>query len=511
MGTNNTSRCTPRGRASCAFILVSAVAGVALSNCKKDGSLDLVGADDNSSKTQAIATAEILETGDLFTRVFNKPFSTRLDSSLPQRGTVPENKIPYSGWYYPWVNKGTAASFADGSASALTLYDRAFNGGQSRALDWERAHHSVQQGASGSDWYGHCNGWSAASIRHAEPRNRVTRNGQVFQPHHIKALLTEINMNAKFNRYLAGVPCRQASPRLSAASRQDPAVMSTCEDVNPGTFHLALANWLGKAGHPVVFDMSPGEQLWNYPVYDFSSSTREIDKSMAEYYITGRRSNDYRFNPSAKRFFLATTTVIYAKGTEGEPTGNVAPSRVRGSWRFQYVLETTDDAKVIGGEWSSQNQTDHPDFVWVPFEPTAYDGTLFNGNPNLNVTEVIKLWAESIGADPNNPPTDITEPPSLGNWGFFGNFSVFLDGASTGTAFLGKPIDLLIRRESTLAGEITLAITLNNESPVRINARGQSDLRATLQPLPGINEVRFTWTRGSTKLAEESARFHAVR
>ena len=45
--------------------------------------------------------------------------------------------------------------------------------------------------------------------------------------------------------------------------------MAECEDINPGTFHAALANWVGVKKHTIIFDKSTNEQVWNYPVYYF--------------------------------------------------------------------------------------------------------------------------------------------------------------------------------------------------------------------------------------------------
>lgn len=35
-------------------------------------------------------------------------------------------------------------------------------------------------------WHGHCNGWTSAAIRHAEPESSVKRNGVTFSPSDIK-------------------------------------------------------------------------------------------------------------------------------------------------------------------------------------------------------------------------------------------------------------------------------------------------------------------------------------
>ena len=110
---------------------------------------------------------------------------------LPLTGKVPDSRIPYSGHDYP--------DRAGGTINALRRYDAAFRTG-GRASSWERWDttayqepiRSARRGLFGRmigrtvmgtpHWHGHCNGWTAASIRHAEPVNSVVQNGVTFSP-----------------------------------------------------------------------------------------------------------------------------------------------------------------------------------------------------------------------------------------------------------------------------------------------------------------------------------------
>ena len=73
------------------------------------------------------------------------------------------------------------------------------------------------------DWHGHCNGWTAAAIRHAEPQYDVERNGVTFTPSDIKGLLAELYI---YNRHAV----------LDGEN----------SEINAGVFHAVVANWIGR-------------------------------------------------------------------------------------------------------------------------------------------------------------------------------------------------------------------------------------------------------------------------
>jgi hypothetical protein len=99
------------------------------------------------------------------------------------------------------------------------------------------------------NWHGHCNGWAAAAIRHAEPQQSVQRNGVVFSPADIKGLLAELYLYNDIED-------------LSGSSW----------NIQAGLLHAVVANWIGRGSHALGMEADPGPEKWNYPAYAFEST-----------------------------------------------------------------------------------------------------------------------------------------------------------------------------------------------------------------------------------------------
>ena len=283
--------------------------------------------------------------------------------ALPTEGKVPDFRIPYSGHDYP--DKG------GGTVRALVFYDRAFHT-EKLATDWERKDVGQHKGLLGRwptdddgrrrpfarlaaalragrtpGWYGHCNGWTAASIRHAEPQNSVVRNGVVFSPAVIKGLLAEIYMYSNIE-FLGGVDTV----------------------INPATFHVTLTNWLGKGAHPVGMETHPGEEVWNYPLYSYKYTTTKHSDRRVEVKLNA----------------------TYAKSITGEV--NKSP-RLQANMYFHYMLDLDEEGKITGGSYYRDSA--HIDMLWAPLQPTP-GGSEGNerGNPHVDVKTVLALWRASV-------------------------------------------------------------------------------------------------------------------
>jgi len=491
-----------------------AIACVSSTSCKEaqdsgpDDSRTVAGVpstNGNGGKFWADARREISGSAEFFFNVWDQSFTQKL-SELPASGTVPQDKIPYSGHWYPELNGGTNVLL--NGTSPLEKYDRAFNGGNPRAVQWERDNHTLSPGDPAAEWSGHCNGWAAAASRHKEPTRRVTRGGVTFEPHDIKALLAEIYMSAKYF-FVGGNRCEQQGAPGSPLSRPDPTQMNECEDVNPGTFHVAIGNWIGRKNYPLIADESAVNQIWNYPLYRYTSQIQTITQSEAQRRIGGTGAT-YIFNRNAVRFAGVTTTIYMARALQSEPLGNVAPSHQVLQQTLTYVLELNAADEIIGGEWIGQSQQVHPDFMWIALEPVQGNGTRFFGNPHVNVQEVLRLWAESVGVDPNNPPPTLQEPIWLQDWGRYPNFELTLDGGQTGAVFLGKQARLLIKRREKLIGNVSVEVSLNGASPTTLTGQGNADLLYAFTARAGVNEIGLSWKRAGAEFEDNTIRFHAV-
>jgi hypothetical protein len=283
-------------------------------------------------------------------------------ADLPAEGKVPEYRVPYSGHDYPDRAGGTIVS--------LSKYDQAFHRGRQMATDFERmdvsAHRNgrsdepirgpfgrvwMRGGRGVPTWYGHCNGWTAAAIRHAEPQKSVVRNGVTFTPADIKGLLAEIYMYSD-SEFLGGV---------------DPAI-------NPAVLHLTLGNWLGRGSHPVGMETAVGEVVINFPVFNYKSQINKLNA----------RESDVK------------TWITYTLNINREM--DKGPANYHRQMYFHYVLDLDESGTIRGGRYVGDSQ--QIDMLWTPLKP-AQGGDERNrrGNPHLDIKEVLAIWRESVPED----------------------------------------------------------------------------------------------------------------
>jgi hypothetical protein len=446
----------------------------------------------------------------LFHAIYNEDYNFNFDG-LPKSGEVASDKVPYVGSWYPQKYGGTSRD--SGLGSPLKKYDKAFSAGTTKAHDWERKYHTVASGSRHQDWAGHCNGYSASAQRHAEPRNSVKRGAVIFTPLDIKALLAEVHMSAKFY-FLGGNRCALSeSARLpSANGRGEILALDDCDDVNPGTFHLAIANWIGLKNQVIIMDRSPKDQVWNFPYFKYATSFKSVSASEAMRLVSGVASTSYKYNLKAANFRSVTTTVTHAVAYETESlTKNVLAERRHASQNYTYIIELDDYGRIIGGEWTGESVQKHPDFIWVAFEPVKGDGGDFGANPYVDHSEVIKLWAESVGADPTNPPMNLMEPKVGFGWGDFAMFSLSINESQSGAVFSGRPALFKFERKERLHGDISVQLNYDGKAQPLITASGSEDVQWTLEPekqLPGISTLEVTWLKEKNVLSKELVRIH---
>ena len=311
-------------------------------------------------------------------------------AKLPEEAAVPAWRVPYSAAIHPETGGGMSdarpaatfalfarrrrgASTATGS-SALSVYDRAFNGGQGLANSYEirrimgtpRAlFPALRMRSSSESWEGYCSGFTASTIKHPEPIKSVDAGrvggtpGVVLSPADIKALLTCI-----YNRtipdsylYLAPPTARDGGP-------------------NMGTFHLALANYIGQAGHPVGMDRTKGEVAWNNPIYAYKvNSIRDAGEGDGLTYKQVETTVTYTY--------YGTDTALQTDPDSGDRVGNRKQSMT-----FRYNLALDSDGRIVGGR--ALSGSGH--FLWIPLYAVQAksDGSV-QGNPYVDVRKVIAL------------------------------------------------------------------------------------------------------------------------
>lgn len=301
-----------------------------------------------------IPEKDVQEQNDIFRRFWGQDFVWKFDD-LPEKGGVEGERVPYSGAIY--LDK------YGGTVSALRKYDMAFHGGRMLATAHEQWDTSAFQepvatrgGLFGGrrvyrlgtpSWHGHCNGWTAAAIRHAEPQQSVTRNGVTFSPADIKGLLAELYI---YNDIAD----------LSGSS----AI------IQAGLFHAVVANWLGRGSHPLGMEADPGREKWNYPAYSFSSTARKY----------------------SERYVDVSLNLTYAQESRGEYQRSPRNSRVK---YFHYRLELNPAGEIVGGDFYSDSS--RIDMLWVPLLPkTPGQPGHERGNPHIKVENILAIWRDSV-------------------------------------------------------------------------------------------------------------------
>lgn len=292
----------------------------------------------------------------VFEQFWGTDFEWKFDS-LPTTGTVPNFRVPYSGYIYPDRGGGTEG--------VLRKYDIAFHGGRPLAVGFEKWDTTAfkkptpRKGPFGMtwgqkmetpNWHGHCNGWAAAAIRHAEPKTSVKRNGVTFTPADIKGLLAEIYIYNDVEM-LAGIDSR----------------------IEPGIFHAIVTNWLGRGGHPLGLEADPSEEKWNYPTYAFSSSSVKRSDRRVEVKLN----------------------LAYIKDSNGEYHESPRNRRVKS---FHYDLYLNSQGEIVGGNFYADSAI--IDMLWLPLRPKqGRQKGNESGNPYVDVNQVLAIWRASASPE----------------------------------------------------------------------------------------------------------------
>jgi hypothetical protein len=279
-------------------------------------------------------------------------------------------------------------------------------------------------------WWGHCNGWAAAAALEREPFYPIEADGIRFEVADLKGLLTEsyysqVSDFSGSRYYKPKKEHTEAYDRgkelLKAISKEsieaseyrewyeelfnkelsqdyypaaykgvleyviewyDGKYTSAFEDIRPDVFHKILTNIIGDQKSVVVFDITAGEAVWNYPAYKFETSIEYLEKRRIK-----STTSKYKYWRSV---YNVTTTVTYADdGVNQSITGTRSFTKT-----YTYELYTTLWYKWLrGGKWTGSSVKNHPDFAWFPkYNPTGVDK---GENPKLVFGKLLEILPKS--------------------------------------------------------------------------------------------------------------------
>lgn len=295
-------------------------------------------------------------------------------ASLPKEGEL--TRKPWTDTYWPSYRGGIASRWNDPSrpdAFTYPLQGEAQLRGMSLA---ERANLSPaekydafvgrfdyplvayeRRRTSPDDptWFGLCHGWAPAALNFGEPAPVTLKSPTgleiPFGSSDVKALLTYAQQDGRDVRFL-GERCDH-DLTTDPGHADDPE----CRDTNAGSFHIVVANELGLNDRGFVAEVSRDYQVWNQPVYGFTSEVRGESTVVPATAAPG----------TAK---LVTVRTVMRYIAEAGPQWDAMPFDAfpaqSASRTFDYDLELDSNGTIIGGEWRTGAR---PDFMWTQAAP----------------------------------------------------------------------------------------------------------------------------------------------
>ncbi|RLN72760.1 hypothetical protein BBJ28_00006297 [Nothophytophthora sp. Chile5] len=142
---------------------------------------------------------------------------------------------------------------------------------------------------------------------------------------------------------------------------------------------------MGRFNHSFVVDVTAGNEVWNQPVRGFEvlkMAWHTPEAGAQKFYNV----SEYPFNADATWLLEVTTRFswIVESGVNGPLVATGLVDKYTTSADYQYLLETNDQYEILGGEWLSGSNANHPDFLWLPA----------NKPDNSTTTDIGLVYAE---------------------------------------------------------------------------------------------------------------------
>jgi len=249
---------------------------------------------------------------------------------------------PWSGWWWPFYIKSPPHLYDPGGP--MDKYDQvSVKRGRPNpeTMVWERKNHYTDK--KQEDWFGHCNGWAAASVLEPEPKSAKEVSGVKFEINDLMGLLSEWH-------WWDGAVAFYGTRYYGEGDNID--------DILPHEFHDIVISYIGEQGLPLIMDIRGGTeekgnpQVWNFPAYKYELSYRQDEEDGEKTHVRGRIWFCDFTRPSSLRFKNFVEDYYYwIKGDKRHPAS--------GGW---------ETAKEGGWGSSGDSRKSHPDFVWYPGE-----------------------------------------------------------------------------------------------------------------------------------------------
>ena len=237
--------------------------------------------------------------------IFSSALEYRIDK-LAAKGEA--KQIPWTGSYWPTAYDNINFRWDGASSDSPAMkYQKAFGG--TNVEDMVSKYHGIDSMTGSKEctatsqcsradgeicakrtgktsgrciptWFGICHGWTPAAILFPEPKHAVVKNGVTFKVNDLKALasLAHDKTSTKFISLRCDTTNRANSMSFDKYGRP---VDEACRDTNAGSFHLLIANFLGK-GKAFAEDRTLDAEVWNQPLRGYRVlASREVSAQEA--------------------------------------------------------------------------------------------------------------------------------------------------------------------------------------------------------------------------------------
>ena len=279
-------------------------------------------------------------------------------------------------------SEGDDTSFYEDDTSTYSKYD-----------DTIQYRYWRKKGGSLAYWSGICDGWSPASIYLPRPEKAVTVTGALgnkitFFPDDLKALgsylfaRTNTPYFATMDYQMAGHKC---DPKGTPDQDDQGFVKDIrCNDLDPGVWHMALINRIGKDGMGFVMDVDNNIKINNHPVSSYAvsyynpntGSVGNLNSSIVEL-ASVKDGYKVRRHPNAKYLVGVSSYVkfmfyIWPEDNRDKSYDSTSLD-IQKDKTYVYDLELDENYNILGGEWGTRadedgkkvKYADQPDFIWM--------------------------------------------------------------------------------------------------------------------------------------------------
>ena len=324
-------------------------------------------------------------------------------------------------------------------------------------------------------WWGLCHAWVPAALLEDEPLKPVVENGVTFEVSDLKALLIAIHDPTQ--AVMVGGRCNLKEVKRDEKTGR--ILAEECRDVNAGTYHVIMANYLGKMKRGIAEDRTWDYQVWNQPVRAWRvESMKEITVAEANKLLKQpATSAKYPFATGVKTLFEVRATTDYITESEAstKPHADDVDDFTR-SDNYHYVLEVDKNGKIIGGEWLDDSQSSHPDFLWLP---SVAQGS----NPYVDAKKVRALAQKSHGTTVVVAPADMKEYSSAAAVDIPDNQAAGVTSTVTvpDTFAVGAKVEVEVVITHTYVGDLKVSLKHGTKTVVLQDKQGGSahDLKKT--------------------------------